>query len=112
MIAAQVAIVIAAAEALAKVVVVGVLVDIIASIAVVRVLICERVLIAGTPAIRPVCLSGLETFRITVVHGLPKQIYAVLICLVVGAATIVSIGWSRIEERIAVVIMVAIVLDA
>ena len=71
-IAVAVAILVAAPEALAKVVVVGILVDIIAVIAVVRVLICEGVLIAGTPAILPVCRSGVETFRITIVHGLPE----------------------------------------
>ena len=111
LIAAVEAIFIAATEALAKVVVVGVLVNIIASIAVVCVLIGVGVLVAGTPAIHPVCLSRLVAFRVTVVHGLPEQVYAILICLVVDAATIVSIVRSRVEERITVVIMVAIVLE-
>jgi len=110
LIAVVVAIFIAATETLAKVVVVVVLGYIITVIAVVRVLIGIRVLIAGGPAILPVCLSGTEAFLITVVHGLPKQICAVFIRLVVAAATVVTIIGSRVEVRI-IVVIVALVLE-
>src|ERR1700737_52744 len=111
LIAAVVAVVIAATEALTKIVVVVVLVYIIATIAVIRVLIGIRVLIVGTPAILPVCLSGAEAFLVTVVHTLPEQIRAVLIRLVVAAATIVTIVRSRVEVRIIIVIVVTLILE-
>jgi len=63
LIAAVVAVVIAATEALAKVLVVRVPVDVIAVIAEVRVLIGIRVSVVGTPAILAVCLSGPEAPR-------------------------------------------------
>ena len=110
MIAVVVAIFIAATETLAKIVVVVVLGYVITVIAVVRVLIGKRVLVVGSPAILPVCLSGAEAFLITVVHGPPKHICTVLIRFVVAAATVVTITGSRIEVWITVVI-VALVLE-
>lgn len=100
---------IAATKALAKVVVVVALVHIITTIAVVRVLVGIRALIAGVPAILPVCLPRTEAFPIAIVHGLPEQICAVLIRLVVAAATIVTIGRRRIVVGIIVVVVVAVV---
>jgi len=110
LIAVVVAIFIAATETLAKVVVVVVLGYIITVIAVVRVLIGKRVLVVGGPAILPVCPSGAEAFLITVVHGLPKQICAVSIRLVVSAATVVTIIGSRVEVWI-IAVIVALVLE-
>jgi len=106
-----VAICIAATETLAKVVVVVVLGYIITTIAEVRVLIGIRVFVVVTPAILPVCLSGQEALLITVVHGLAKQICAVLIRLVVAAATVVTIVPTRVEVWI-IVVIVALVLEA
>jgi hypothetical protein len=111
LIAAVVAIFIAAAETLAKVIVVFALGYIITTIAVVRVLIGIRALVVVTPAILPVCLSGQEALLITLVHSLPKQIGAVLIRLVVAAATVVTIVRSRVEVWI-IVVIVAVVLEA
>jgi hypothetical protein len=109
LIAAPIAIIITAPEALAEIVVVGVLVDIIAGVAIVRVLVGEGVLITGTPPVHPVRLPGLEAFRITIVHGLPEQVCAILIYLIIGARTKVSISRSRIEIWISVIIMVAVI---
>ena len=64
------AVFIAVTKALAKIVVVLVLVDVIARIAIVRVLIGERALVVGMPAILPVCFSSAEALLVTVVHGL------------------------------------------
>ena len=105
-----VAIFITATETLAKIVVVVDLVYIITIVAVVRVLIGIRVLVVGTPAILPVCLSGEKALLIAIVHGRPKNIGAVLICLVVAAAPVVTIVRSRVEVGITIVI-VAIVLE-
>ena len=107
---AVVAIFITTAEALAEIVVVVVLGDVITIIAVVRVLIGIRALVVGTPAILPVCMSGEEALLITVIHGPAKDIGAVLIRLVVMAAAVVTIIRRRVEVRITVVI-VAIVLE-
>ena len=108
MIAGVIAIFIAATETLAKVIVVFALGYIITIIAVVRVLIGIRVLVVVTPAILPVSLSGQEALLITVVHGLPKQIGAVLIRLIIAAATVVTIVRSRVEIWIIVEIVVLI----
>jgi len=67
-------------------------------------------LVVGTPAILPVCLSGTEAFLITVVHGLPEQIRAVLIRLEVAPPPVVTIVRSRVEVWI-IVVIVAIVLE-
>jgi len=107
LIAAVESVFIPATEALAEVVVVVGLSYIIAAIAVVRVPIGIRVLIVGPPAILTVGLPRLEAFLITIVHCLPKQIYAVLICLVVAAAKIVTIGRCRVEVGITIVIVIA-----
>ncbi len=112
MIAAVVAVLITASEAFAEVVVVLVSVYVVASVAVVRVLVRIGIPIVAAPAILAVCLSGTEALFITVVNGLAEQICAVLIRLVVPAAAIVSIARSRIEIRIAIVIVVARLLNA
>ena len=107
---AVIAVFITAAEAFAEVVVVVCLIDIITVIAVVRVLIGVRVLVVGTPAILPVCLSSEEALLVTVVYGPPELIGAVLIGVVVAAAPVVTIIRRRVEVWIAVVI-VATVLE-
>jgi len=101
-----------ATEALAKIVVVVVLVYIIAGVAVVSILIGIGVLVVGEPPILSVRLSGSKAFLITVVHGLPEQICTVSIDLIVAAATIITIDRSSVEVRITVVVVVALVLDA
>jgi hypothetical protein len=58
----------------------------------------------------PVCLSGLEAFLIPVVHGLPEEVCAVLIHLVVRSATPVTIVRSHVVARIVVVIVITIIL--
>src|ERR1700693_172600 len=108
--AAAVAIAIAATESLAEIIVVVFLGYIITTIAVVRVLIGIRVLVVGAPAILPVRLSGEKAFLIAVVYCLPEHIGAVLIGLVVLAATVVAIVRSCVEVWI-VVVIVAIVLE-
>ena len=55
--------------------------------------------------------SGLEAFLVPVVHGLAEQVGAVLIGLVVAAATMVAIDRSRVEVRIAIIIRVMVVLQ-
>jgi hypothetical protein len=105
------AVLIAATEALAKVVVVVDSVYVIAVVTVVCVLIGIQVLVAAAPSILPVCLCGQEALLVTEVHGLPQDIRAVLICVVGAAATAVAIDRSRVEVRIAVVIGVAVILE-
>ena len=104
-IAVAVAIFIATTETLAKVIVVFALGHIITTIAVVRVLIGIRTLVVGTPAILPVCSSGLEALLITVVHGLPKHIGAVLVRLVVAAVPVVTIVRVGVEIGITVIVV-------
>jgi hypothetical protein len=108
-IAVAVAIFIATTETLAKVIVVFVPGHIITAIAVVRVLIGIRTLVVGTPSILPVCLSGAETLLITIVHGLPKHVGAVLIRLVVAAIPVVTIVIVCVEIWIIVVIVAVVV---
>ena len=109
--AAVVAIFIAATEAFAEVVVVVVPVHVIAAIAVVRILIGIAVSVVRSPAILPVCLSSAEALLIAVVDGLPEQICAVLIRLVVPAAARVPIARRRVEVGITTVVVIACVLD-
>lgn len=111
LISAVVAIAIPALETLTEVIVVVVPVDVVAVIAVVRVLIGIRASVVRAPTILVVCLSSAEAFLITVVHSLPEKVCAVLIGFVVAAATVVAIGRSGIEVRIAIVIGVIVVLE-
>jgi len=60
------------------------------------------------PLILPVGFTGAEAFLVAVVHGLPEQVCAILIRLVVTAATIVTIPRSRIVIRITLVVMLAV----
>ena len=94
-----------------KVVIVVIPVYVIAVIAVVCILIGIRASVVRTPAILAVCLSGPEAFLVTVVNGLAEQICAVLIRLVVVAPTAVTIGRSRVEIRVVIVIGVTVVLE-
>ncbi len=110
LILAVVAVLIASTESLAEVVVVVVLRNVIAVVAVVRVLIGVRAPVVGTPAILAVCRSGLEAFLVTVVHCLAERVRAILIRLVVVAATLVAIDRSCVEVRITIVIGVPVIL--
>ena len=55
-------------------------------------------------------LSGLESFFVTVVHGLPQCVGAILIDLVVVACPLIAIDGSGVEIRITIIV-VAIVLE-
>ena len=99
---------VAVTKALPKIVVVLVLVDVIARVAIVRVLIGERALVVGMPAILPVRFSGAEALLVTVVHGLTQQVCAILIRFVVSVTAMVTIDRRRVEIRIMIVIVVAV----
>jgi hypothetical protein len=103
------AVFVASTEALPKVVVVVGPLNVIAVVAEVGVLIGVAVLVAETPMILSVGLASPEAFLIAVVHGLSKKIGAVLIRLVVTAATIVAIARHGDEERIVIVVGVMVV---
>ena len=109
MIATAVSVFIAALEALAEIVVVVVLGQIISTVAVVRVPVGIRVAVVGMPAILPICLSSGEAFLVAVVYGLPEQVCAILIRLIVAAATTVAIARSRVVVRITIVIVLTVV---
>ena len=111
LIPAVVAILIAATESLAKVVVVIVPLYVVAVVAVVRILIGIRASVVGTPVVLAVCRSCLEALLVTVVHSLAEQICAVLIRLVVAAAPMVTIDRRRVEVGIVIVIGVTVVLE-
>ena len=64
------------------------------------------------PPILAVCTSGAEAFFIAVVDGLPEHVCAILIDLVVAAATLVPVDRSHVEVRIMIVIVVPIVPEA
>jgi len=108
---AVVAVLITAAEALAKVVVVVASVQVVTVIAVVGILIGIRASVIGAPSIFAVCLTGPEAFLIAVVQGLAEQVSAVLINFVVAAIATVTINRSRIEIRITVIIRVTVGLE-
>ncbi len=61
------------------------------------------------PVILQVSFTGAEAFLVTVVHGLPEQVCAILIRLVVTAATIVTIARGSVVIRITLVVMPAVV---
>jgi hypothetical protein len=100
------------AEALAEVVVVVALVYVVTAIAVVRILVAIRVPIVGLPPILPVCLSRTKALLIAVVDGLPEHVRAILIGLIVRAASRVSIIRRRVEVRILIGSVDARVLNA
>ena len=62
------------------------------------------------PAVLAVCLSGAEAFAVAIVHRLPQHIGAVLIDLVVIAATLVPINGGSVVIGITIVVVIAIVL--
>jgi hypothetical protein len=109
LITAAVAVFIATLEAFAEIIVVVVLGQIVATVAVVRVPIGIRVALVGMPAILPICLSGAEAFLVAVVYSLPEQVCAILIRLVVPAATIVTITRSRVVVRITIVVVLTLI---
>ena len=108
LIAAVESVFVAVTKALPKIVVVLALVDVIARVAIVRVLIGERALVVGLPAILSIRFSCAEALLVTVVHGLTQQVCAVLIRFVVSGTAMVTVDRSRIEIRIMIVIVVAV----
>ena len=108
LVAAVESVFVAVTKALPKIVVILVLVDVIARVAIVRVLIGERTLVVGLPAILPVRFSSAEALLVAVVHGLTQQVCAVLIRFVVSGTAMVTVDRSRIEIRIMIVIVVAV----
>jgi hypothetical protein len=111
LIVAAVAVFVPATETLAEVVVVVVRVHVVTVVPVVRILIGKGVLVARTPAILAICVSGPVAFLVPVVHGLTEKIRAVLIRRVEDAGPIVAIDRSGEEVRIARVVGVAVVLE-
>jgi hypothetical protein len=109
---AAIAVFISTAKSLTEVIVVVALVYVVPAIAVVRILISVGVLIARVPTILTVRLTRAKTLLISVVDGLPEQIRAILIRLVVVAAARVPIIRRRVEVRIAVVVVATRVLNA
>src|ERR1051325_11904042 len=108
---AVVAILIAATEALAEVIVVVIPLYVIAIIPVIRILIGIRVPVVGCPAILSVCLSSTKTLLIAVVHGLPERLCAVLIRLVVAAFARGPIARGRVEVWIVTVVVATLILE-
>lgn len=95
------------AEALAEVVAILLSINVVAVIAVGRILIGIGVLIAGiAPAVLAVGLPGAKALLVTVVNGLTKKLSPVLVRLVVSAATRVAI----VIRRVVVLVVVALVL--
>lgn len=88
---AVVAVLVAATEAFAEVVLIFVYINVVAIVPVGRVLIGVRVLIAASPTIRSIRLPGAIALRVAVVDGLPEHLRAVPVRLVVSAATVVAI---------------------
>lgn len=107
---AVIAVVVAATEPLAEVVVVIGLIYIKAVVAEVCVLIGVRVLVIGMPAVLAVGLAGPEAFAVTVVHCLPQHIGTVLIDLIVVAAALVPVNRGRVIVGITIVVAIAVVL--
>jgi hypothetical protein len=62
--------------------------------------------------ILPICFTGMETFLVAVVYGLPEHVCAILIGFVVAAATIVTITRSSVVVRITLVIVVTVVAES
>jgi hypothetical protein len=94
---------------LTEIVVVFIPVYIVATVAVVRILIGISVPVVGAPAVLTVSLSGSEALLIAIVHGLAEDIGAVLIDFIVAAAATVAPTRGGVEIRVMVVIVVAIV---
>lgn len=100
-----VAVFVAPLEALAKVISVVFRVNVVAVVAVGRVLVGIALAEVGAPIVLTVGLSGAEAFLIAIVHRLAQRVGAVLIDFVVGAAAVVTINRSGIEVGIIVVVV-------
>jgi hypothetical protein len=105
LIAIVVAILIAAAEALAEIIVIVRLIHVVAGVAEIRVLISVTVPVIGTPMVCAVGGPGPKALLVAVIHRLPQHVRSVLIDLVVRAAAAVAINRGGIEVRIVVVIV-------
>lgn len=108
MISVVIAILISATESFAEIISVVLRVDVVAVVAVGRVLISVAVAVVGTPTVFPVSGPGAEAFLVTGIHRLAQQICAVLIGLVVGAAAIVAINRRGVEVGIVVIVVTLI----
>jgi hypothetical protein len=80
-----------ATETFTEVVLVLRKINVVSVVPVARILIPEVILIAVSPSIFTIRLSSTNTLFVTIPHGLPKQICAVLVRLVVSATSIVAI---------------------
>jgi hypothetical protein len=100
--AAVVPVLIAAPEALAKVVAVLVQIDVVTVITVGRVLIGVGVAVVEAPPVLAVRLARAHAFLVTQVHRLTEHIGTVLIRLVISTTAIVAIAVRRIGERLGV----------
>lgn len=106
LITAVIAILIPATETFAEVVAVLLEIDVVAAIAIGRVLIGVRVLIVETPSVLTVGRARVIALLIAVVDRLPQHLRSILIGLVVAAAAIVTI------VRAVIVVVVAPALQA
>src|SRR6185312_5814893 len=94
------AVLISATEALAEVVVVGAFVGVVPVIAVVGVLVLERVLVSAAVSILPVGHSHAISLVITGIDGAVDHVRFVLVDLVIRATAVIPVGGRAIEVRI------------
>lgn len=111
MIPAVVTVFVAATESLTEIIVVLVSGYVVAVVAIVSILVGIGLSKVVRPAVFAIRLPGPEAFLVTIVNRLAEIICAVPIGLVVTAAAIVAITWSRVEVRITIVIWVTVVLE-
>ena len=107
---AVIAVLIAAAKTLAKIVLILRHIKVIARVSPGRVLIGINIRVAVTPPIFPIGHSGSIAFLIAIVNGLLQIIDRIVIDLIVSAAPVVAIRRSRVEVRIVIVVIVVAVL--
>jgi len=111
LIPAAISVLVATAEPLTEIVVIVSPLYVVATIAVIRILIGIRAAVIGLPTVLVVCLASPEAFLVTIVHCLAEKVRTVLIGFVVMTSAIVTIDRGRIEIRILVVVGVAVVLE-
>ena len=111
LIPAAISVLVATSEPLTEIVVIVSPLYVVATIAVIRILIGIRAAVIGLPTVLVVCLASPEAFLVTIVHCLAEKVRTVLICFVVMTSAIVTIDRGGIEIRILVVVGVAVVLE-
>ena len=97
---AVVSVCVPALESLAEVIVVLALVDVVAGVSIVGIAIRGRILVVPRPAILSIGLPEAHALLIAVVHGLPQDVGAVLVCLAIDAAVVVPIRGRSENVRI------------